>query len=98
MKYLVKHNAPCYNHVKMLGAKIYGFHKDKKVQKGLYTMTLQECYVKIGGDYNDILHRFMNENMIHKFVLKFPQDNNMALFEESWAKRTTKPHFVQCIP
>ena len=21
MKYLVKHNAPCYNHVKMLGAK-----------------------------------------------------------------------------
>lgn len=26
-------------------------------------MTLQECYVKIGGDYNDILHRFMNENM-----------------------------------
>ena len=46
-------------------------------------MTLQECYVKIGGDYNDILHRFMNENMIHKFVLKFPQDNNMALFEES---------------
>ncbi len=50
-------------------------------------MTLQECYVKIGGDYNDILHRFMNENMIHKFVLKFPQDNNMALFEESWAKK-----------
>lgn len=49
-------------------------------------MTLQECYVKIGGDYNDILHRFMNENMVRKFVLKFPQDNNMALFEESWAK------------
>ena len=45
-------------------------------------MTLQECYVKIGGDYNDILHRFMNENMVRKFVLKFPQDNNMALFEE----------------
>lgn len=33
-------------------------------------MTLQECYVKIGGDYNDILHRFMNENMVRKFVLK----------------------------
>ena len=48
-------------------------------------MTLQECYVKIGGDYNDILHRFMNENMVRKFVLKFPQDNNMALFEESSA-------------
>ena len=48
-------------------------------------MTLQECYVKIGGDYKDILHRLMNENMVRKFVLKFPQDNNMAFFEESWA-------------
>ena len=56
-------------------------------------MTLQECYVKIGGDYNDILHRFMNENMIHKFVLKFPQDNNMALFEESWAKKDYETAF-----
>ena len=61
-------------------------------------MTLQECYVKIGGDYNDILHRFMNENMIHKFVLKFPQDNNMAYLKNLGLKRTTKPHFVQCIP
>lgn len=52
-------------------------------------MTLQECYVKIGGDYNDILHRFMNENMI----LKFPQDNNMALFEESWAKKDYETAF-----
>ena len=46
-------------------------------------MTLQECYVKIGGDYNDILHRFMNENMIY----------NMALFEESWAKKDYKTAF-----
>lgn len=56
-------------------------------------MTLQECYVKIGGDYNDILHRFMNENMIYKFVLKFPQDNNMALFEESWTKKNYETAF-----
>ena len=77
-KYLVKRNTSCYNHVKMLGAKIYGFHK---------------CYVKIGGDYNDILHRFMNENMVRKFVLKFPQDNNMALFEESWAKKDYETAF-----
>ena len=56
-------------------------------------MTLQECYVKIGGDYNDILHRFMNENMVRKFVLKFPQDNNMALFKESWAKKDYETAF-----
>lgn len=56
-------------------------------------MTLQECYVKIGGDYNDILHRFMNENMVRKFVLKFPQDNNMALFEESWVKKNYETAF-----
>ena len=34
-KYLVKCNTSCYNHVKMFVAKIYEFHKDKKVQKGL---------------------------------------------------------------
>ena len=56
-------------------------------------MTLQECYVKIGGDYNDILHRFMKENIIHKIVLKIPQDNNMALLEESWAKKDYKTAF-----
>ena len=56
-------------------------------------MTLQECYVKIGGDYNDILHRFMNENMIHKYDLKFPQDNNMAVFEEYSAKKDYETAF-----
>ena len=32
---LSRFRVSAYNHVKMLGAKIYGFHKDKKVQKGL---------------------------------------------------------------
>ena len=35
----------------------------------------------------------MNENMVRKFVLKFPQDNNMALFEESWAKKDYETAF-----
>ena len=68
-------------------------HNTKYLVKCNASMTLQECYVKIGGDYNDILHRFMNENMVRKFVLKFPQDNNMALFEESWAKKDYETAF-----
>ena len=71
--------------LKCWGQKYTDFTKIKKFRK--------DCYVKIGGDYNDILHRFMNENMIHKFVLKFPQDNNMALFEESWAKKDYETAF-----
>ena len=55
-------------------------------------MTLQECYVKIGGDYNDILHRFMNENMVRKFVLKFPQDN-IVKCSKSWAKKDYETAF-----
>ena len=46
-------------------------------------MTLQECYVKIGGEYNDILHRFMNENMIHKFVLDDDSYANLKAAMES---------------
>lgn len=56
-------------------------------------MTIQECYEKAGGDYNEILHRFMSENMVHKFVLKFPKDDNMSLFEESWAKKDYETAF-----
>ena len=34
-KYLVKRNASCYNHVKMLGAKIYEFHIDNDTSRML---------------------------------------------------------------
>lgn len=37
-------------------------------------MTLKECYSAIGGDYDDVLSRFMTDTLIKKFVLKFLDD------------------------
>lgn len=78
--------------LKCWGQKYTDFTKIKSSERTVDNDT-SRMLCKIGGDYNDILHRFMNENMVRKFVLKFPQDNNMALFEESWAKKDYKTAF-----
>lgn len=38
------------------------------------TMTLEECYEKMGGDYAEVLARLVNEERIGKYVLKFLED------------------------
>ena len=37
-------------------------------------MTIQECYKKMGADYQEVLGRLHNEAMICKFVRMFLQD------------------------
>ena len=58
-------------------------------------MSLKECYDKMGADYEDVLSRLRSEVLVRKFALKFLDDDSYANLK---AKRTTKPHFVQCIP
>lgn len=38
------------------------------------TMTLQECYEKMGGDYAEVLARLTKEERIAKYVVKFLED------------------------
>ncbi len=38
-------------------------------------MTIKELYNGIGGDYEDVVDRFMKEELVKKFVFKFPMDN-----------------------
>ena len=37
-------------------------------------MTLKEFYKQIDSDYKDVIKRLCDENMIKKFVFKFPED------------------------
>lgn len=39
-------------------------------------MTLQECYIAIVGNYEDVLSRLRSERMVQKFVLKFLDDKS----------------------
>ena len=46
-------------------------------------MTLQECYAKLGGDYEGTLGRLCSEKLVEKFALKFLADDSYSLLEES---------------
>lgn len=46
-------------------------------------MTLQECYLTFGGNYDEIIKRFRREQMVEKFMLKFLSDDSFALFQTS---------------
>lgn len=39
-------------------------------------MTLKECYGEIGGDYEVVVARLMNERIVQKFLLKFLDDSS----------------------
>ena len=37
-------------------------------------MTIQECYEKLGGNYDDVISRLRKEDFVKKFLKKFPSD------------------------
>ena len=39
-------------------------------------MTIQECYQKMGGDYEEVLGRMMNPGFVRKFIARFPGDDS----------------------
>ncbi|MGN0405012.1 MAG: Hpt domain-containing protein [Bariatricus sp.] len=40
-------------------------------------MTIQECYQKLGGDYEAVLKRLMSPNLVHKFIGRFLEDDSI---------------------
>lgn len=42
-------------------------------------MTLQECYVALGGNYEDVVSRLRSERLVQKFILKFLDDGSYNL-------------------
>ena len=41
-------------------------------------MTIQECYTRMGADYEEVHKRLYSEAMIHKFVLLFLEDDSYS--------------------
>ena len=37
-------------------------------------MSLTECYIALGGSYEEVLSRLSSERLVNKFVLKFLTD------------------------
>ena len=49
-------------------------------------MTLQECYGKLHGNYEDAKSRLAMDRLIEKFMLKFLDDTSMDLLKTSVAE------------
>lgn len=39
-------------------------------------MTVEQCYSELGEDYTQLVNRFGNASILHKFLLKFPADQS----------------------
>ena len=48
-------------------------------------MTIQECYQKMGADYEDVLKRLYSESMIRKFARMFLDDDSYPKLEDALA-------------
>ncbi len=56
-------------------------------------MTLTECYEKVGGNYEEVLGRLMNDMLIKKFLLKFLNDESYKNIFDNLEKQNTKEAF-----
>lgn len=56
-------------------------------------MTVKECYEKLEGSYADMQTRLPDDNLIEKFLLKFPGDETMEKLREAVSKGDIKESF-----
>ena len=50
-------------------------------------MDLKDCYMKLGGNFDEVMGRLGREQIIRKFVYKFLDDKSFSLFEASMVKK-----------
>ncbi len=46
-------------------------------------MTLQECYERLGGNYEEVLSRMISDKLVEKFMLKFLDDKSYEMLLQS---------------
>ena len=56
-------------------------------------MNLKDCYLKFGGDFDEVLGRLRREQTVRKFVFKFLDDKSFSLFEASMVKKDYEEAF-----
>ena len=56
-------------------------------------MTIQECYQKMGADYEDVLKRLYSESMIRKFARMFLDDDSYPKLEDAHKKENVEEAF-----
>lgn len=56
-------------------------------------MTLEECYARMGGNYEDVIGRLRSERLVQRFALKFLDDHSYELLCKSMAEKNYEEAF-----
>ena len=56
-------------------------------------MNLKDCYIKFGGDFDEVLGRLRREQSVQKFMYKFLDDKSFHLFEASMENKDYEEAF-----
>ena len=56
-------------------------------------MSVKAFYDEIGGNYSDALQRLMNDALIYKFIMKFPEDENFAILKTALENKDIETAF-----
>lgn len=67
--------------------------KQQKIEREGYSMTLSETYEKMGGNYKDVIGRFYSQELVDRFLRKFPDDPSMQDLREAFEKGESKDAF-----
>ena len=61
--------------------------------EGVEEMTLEECYNKIGANYNDLVKRLGSKDFAELFAKKFLDDDSFANLEKALAEQNAEDAF-----
>ena len=56
-------------------------------------MTVRECYEQMGADFDNVLDRLGNEQMVQRFALKFLNDTSYQTLEETLKEKNVEQAF-----
>ena len=51
------------------------------LNKGGHVMDLKSCYLRLGGDYDEVLGRLHKESLVEKFIFKIFDDRSFRQLE-----------------
>ena len=86
----VQQNATSVNDT-FVTVQCHGYEKQRQAE--LRVMTIQECYKKMGADYEDVLKRLYSESMIRKFARMFLNDDSYPKLERSLKEENVEEAF-----
>lgn len=57
-------------------------------------MNITDCYLQLGGDYDEVLKRIPNAALIERIMKKFPADDSFSKLTYSFENRDRKAAFA----